>query len=320
MKKVLVLFGGNSFEHDISCKSVINVIDSIDKNLYNYEIVGITKNNEWIKCNRENIINKDWYTLNKIDNIIEYLNNIDIVLPVLHGKNVEDGKLQGFFDLFNIKYVGCKTEASVIGMDKNLSKIFFNSIGIPQVPYMKYDNNIEEIETLGYPLIVKPANGGSSIGINKANNIQELQKAIDNALKYDNNIIVEKFIISRELECAVIEDNGIIISDIGEIKYNNDFYDFEDKYINEVELIIPSNIDNNIKDKIKEYSKKIFEYLGCSNLSRIDYLYDIENNKIYLNEINTLPGFTNISMYPLLLNNLGYSNSDIITTLLENAK
>lgn len=319
MKKILILFGGNSTEHNISCKSVINIINNIDTSLFKYKLVGITKNNTFIKCYKRNIINKTWYKGKVIHNIINYFNKFDIIFPILHGKNGEDGKLQGMLDLFRIKYVGCKNIASVIGMDKELSKIYFNSIGIPQVPYLKFNNNIDEIVKLGFPLIIKPCNGGSSIGISKVNNKDELDKGIDLALKYDDNIIVEKFIKARELECACIEDDKLVISNPGEIKYNNEFYDYDDKYKNKVDLIIPAIIDIEIINKIKFYSELAFKRLGCKGMCRIDYLYDELNNKLYLNEINTIPGFTDISMYPLLLKDYGYSYKDIITILCKNA-
>ena len=318
--KVLILFGGTSSEHEVSCKSVLNVIDNIDNDLFDYKLVGITKDNKWIECSKNNIVDNNWYNLNEIDNIISYLKQYDIIFPILHGKDGEDGKLQGMLDLFNIKYVGCKNEASMIGMDKNLSKIVFHSINIPQIPYLKYDNNIDDITNLGYPLIVKPCNGGSSIGITKVDNKEELEKAINVALVYDNNIIVEKFIKAREFECAVLEDKDIIISNVGEIKYNNDFYDYEDKYVNKVDLVIPADIDTNLKEEIKKYSKDIFTKLNCNGMCRVDFLYDIDNNKLYLNEINTIPGFTDISMYPMLMKNMGYSYKELITKLLTNAK
>ena len=320
MDKVLFLFGGNSSEHEISCKSIINVIDNIDTLKYIYRIVGITKDGKWIECDKENIIDNSWYYMEEISNIIDYLKRYDVIFPIMHGKGGEDGKLQGFFELFGFKYVGCNSTASMIGMDKYLSKVVFNNIGIPQVPYIKYDNNIDDIDKLGYPLIVKPCNGGSSIGISKVDNKDELINGIKKALEYDNNIIVEKFIKSREFECAVLDDKEIIISDVGEIKYNNEFYDYEDKYVNEIKLDIPANIDDILRNKIKKYSKKVFECINGSGLCRVDYLYDEDNDNLYLNEINTIPGFTNISMYPMLMKEAGYSYKDLISTLIENTK
>ncbi len=316
MNKVLILFGGNSSEHEISCKSVINVIENIDTDLFNFKVIGITKDNRWIECNKENIINNTWYQLKEIDNIIKYIKGFDVVLPIMHGIGGEDGKLQGMLELFDIKYVGSNTEASSIGMNKYLSKIFFDNLEIPQIPYIKYDDNIDEILKLGFPLIVKPCNGGSSIGINKVTNEDELKKAIKEALCYDKNIIVEKFINAREFECAILETDDIKVSDIGEIKFNNSFYDYEDKYKNHVDIIIPADINDELREEIRYYSKEIFTKLGCNNLCRIDFLYDKDTNNLYLNEINTLPGFTNISMYPMLIKNMGYSYKELITMLI----
>ena len=319
MKKILILFGGNSSEHEISCKSVINVLENIDNNLFEYKVVGITKDSKWIECNKKDIENGNWYNLNEVVNIINYIKNFDTILPVMHGSGGEDGKLEGMLDLFNIKYVGSDMKTSSICMDKYLTKVFLNNANIPKIPYIKYNNNIDEIIELGFPLIVKPCNGGSSIGISKVNNKDELIKAAEKALLYDSNIIVEKFINAREFECGVLVDNGIIISDVGEIKFNNEFYDYEDKYKNHVDIVIPADISDNIRDNIKKYSKKIFTILGCKSLSRIDFLYDIDNDKLYFNEINTLPGFTDISMYPMLMKDIGYSYKDLITTLINNS-
>lgn len=320
MDKVLFLFGGNSSEHEISCKSIINVIDNVDNDKYIYRVVGITKDGRWIECDKKSIEDGSWYDNEEISNIVEYLRRYDVIFPIMHGKGGEDGKLQGLFETFGFKYVGCDSKTSMIGMDKYLSKVLFNSIGILQAPYIKYDNNIDEIDKLGYPLIVKPCNGGSSIGINKVNNKDELINGINEAKKYDNNIIVEKFIKSREFECAILEDEGLIISDVGEIIYNNDFYDYEDKYVNEVKLDIPAKIDDELRNMIKEYSGKVFKSINGKGLCRIDYLYDEDNDKLYLNEINTLPGFTDISMYPMLMKEAGYSYKDLISTLIESTK
>ena len=224
-------------------------------------------------------------------------------------------------DLFNIKYVGSKTLASSVGMDKEFSKIIFNHLNIPQVPYIVINNkyHIEEIENkLNYPMIVKPANSGSSIGISNANNRKELTKAIKIAKKYDSKIIIEKFIKARELECAILEDKDLIISDIGEIKPCNEFYDYKAKYEQNSETINKANLPNDIIIQIKEYAKKAFIGINAKGLSRIDFFYDEDNNKIYLNEINTLPGFTTISMYPTLVTNDNLSYTDLITILINN--
>lgn len=319
MRSVLFIFGGNSKEHNISCKSMINIIPNIDLNKYKPTYVGII-NDKWIKCNKEDIINNTWYKKRNIKNIIKFINKYDVVFPIIHGTNGEDGRLQGLLELFNIKYVGCRTFASALGMDKEASKIFFNSIDIPQVPYLKYDNNLNEIIKLKFPLIIKPCNGGSSLGISIAKNKQELLKGIEIAKMYDTNIIVEKYLNCREFECAVLDNKELIISDIGEIKCNHQFYDYDEKYKNKVELTIPAKIDNKIKNQIQDYSKKIFNSIKGIGLSRIDYLYDIKHKKLYLNEINTIPGFTTISMYPMLINNIGINYKELISILIENAK
>lgn len=319
MKKVLILFGGNSYEHEISCKSVNFIIDNIDISKFDYKLVGIDYNNEWYEVDNKKEINKEWKKNNvvKIDNIIEYCKEFDIIFPMIHGNTCEDGKWQSLFELYNIKYVGCNSYSSIICYDKLLTKIFLEKYSIPQVPYIIYNDNLN-LENIEYPVIVKPCKCGSSIGINVAYNKKELKKYLKIAKKYDNNILIEKYIKNnRELECAVLEDKKkLIISDIGEIINNGNWYDYDSKYVNKIDTVI-SNIDVNIKNDIKNYSKKIFNILGCNGLSRIDFLYDLDNKKLYFSEINTMPGFTEISMYPKLINNEGINFNEIITKLLD---
>lgn len=306
MKKVLLIYGGNSTEYEVSIKSAEAIKSNIDTSKYILDSVLITRENEWIFDN------------NKIDNIINFIKNYDVVFPIIHGENGEDGKLQGMLDLFNIKYVGSKCGASYICMDKVRTKEILNQYNIPQVPYQIYNKNKEIV--LEYPIIVKPSNGGSSIGISIANNKKELKNSIKKANQYDHKIILEKFLTNPiELECAVLKNGNNMITEIGEIKHQNTFYDYDTKYNNDS---ICTNLNPNINDKekelIKEYAKEIFNILELDNLARIDFLYD--NGNIYLNEINTLPGFTNISMYPQLIMNKGISYKKLITILIENAK
>lgn len=319
LKKVLILFGGNSYEHEISCKSVNFIIDNIDISKFDYKLVGIDYNNEWYEVDNKIEINKNWKnnTVIKIDNIIEYSKQFDIVFPMIHGNTGEDGKLQSLFELYNIKYVGCNSYSSLICYDKLLTKIFLEKYSIPQVPYIIYNDNLN-LKNIEYPVIIKPCKCGSSIGINVAHNKRELKKYLKIAKKYDNNILIEKYIKNnRELECAVLEDkNKLIISDIGEIINNGNWYDYDSKYISKIDTVI-SDIDVNIKNDIKNYSKKIFNILWCNGLSRIDFLYDLDNKKLYFSEINTMPGFTEISMYPKLINNEGINFNEIITKLLD---
>ncbi len=307
MKKVLLIYGGVSEEHNVSCNSAKAIIENIDTTKFQLDCVYITPNNEWINNNK------------KITNIIDFIKKFDVVFPIIHGTNGEDGKLQGMLDLFNIKYVGSKCGASYICMDKQRTKQILNYYKIPQVPYQIYQKNKKL--TIPFPVIIKPANGGSSIGIKVANNKNEYQKAIKNALKYDKKVIIEKFINAQELECAVLEDKKLIISEIGEIITKDGFYDYDTKYQNnKAKTSITANIPNNIKKQIKKYTKTIFEILDLKGLARIDFFYDKDYKKVYLNEINTLPGFTSISMYPKLIMNEKISYKDLITKLIENAE
>ena len=326
MKKVLILFGGNSTEHYVSCKSAMSIVENIDKKLFSYELAGIGFDSEWYKFNDDLsfLDNGNWLSgkVFKIDNIIEYLRDFDVVFPITHGNNGEDGKLQGMLDLFNIRYVGSKTTSSVVGFDKSLSKLIFGYLGIPQVPYVVINEkyNISSIiNELGFPMIVKPCCGGSSIGISKANNKKELSKAIKNSLKYDNKVIVEKFINCRELECALLGNKDFIVSDLGEVRSCNDFYDYNAKYVQKSETFIPSDLPSFIVDKIKEYASVVFKGMNIKDYCRIDFFYDESNSSVFINEINTIPGFTTISMFPILINNEKISYTDLISILINNS-
>lgn len=323
MKKILILFGGNSFEHKVSCMSAKSILENIDKKKYEVTAVGIDYENRWYLYKEDTEHIEKWkdYENEEIENIIPFLKTFDVVFPVLHGKNGEDGRLQGLLDLFGIKYVGCKTLSSSISMDKVFSKYVFEALDLPQVPFIEVTENIEIndiIKELSFPMIVKPANGGSSIGISKVKNKRELKNAIKEAKKYDRKVLVEKFITARELECAVLKDKNIIVSGVGEIKSANEFYDYNAKYENNKSCtVIPAEIDKTVKEKIQDYAKKAFIGINASSLSRVDFLYDENNNEIYLNEINTLPGFTTISMYPKLFMYEGYTYQELITILIE---
>lgn len=327
MKKVLIIFGGNSTEHYISCKSAKCIIENIDKKLFDITSAGINLDNDWFIFNDDlkYLEDGEWITkkVEKIDNIIEFIKKFDIIFPIIHGTNGEDGRLQGMLDLFNIKYVGCNTISSAIGMDKGFSKYIFNELNIPQVKYLILTNdfNLKTIEkNLPYPLIIKPANGGSSIGITKASNRKELQKAIDEALKYDSKIIIEEFIQARELEVAILQDKKLIISEPGEILSGNDWYDYNAKYHNEnSKTIIPKNIPNNIIKQIKDYAKKAFTGINAKGFARIDFFYKENTNEVFINEINTLPGFTNISMFPKLMENKNIPLKSLLTKIINNA-
>jgi len=321
MKKILILFGGNSHEHNISCKSAKTIIENIDNSKFDITSVGIYQDNWYIFNDKlDYLTNNNWLegNITKINNITEFIKQFDKVFPIIHGNNGETGDLSGLFNLFNIPYVSSDILGHATGYDKEITKIICNHHNIPQIPYLILynDKKLKRID-IDFPVIIKPSSCGSSIGINIANNIKELNKYIKIAFKYDNKIIIEKFIKARELECAILEDKKIIVSTIGEIKSNNTFYDYESKYILDSNLIIPANLDKKIIKQIQEYSTKIFKILSLKDLSRIDFLYDYENNKIYFNEVNTIPGFTDISMYPQLFNYEGISTKELITKLLS---
>ena len=309
MEKIGLIYGGKSFEHDVSIKSKNSVINNINKK-YDVSEIYVDKDGNWYKDGK------------LLENIIEYLKELDIVFPLIHGKIGEDGKLQGLLETFNIKYVGSNTISSALAMDKGFCKTILDKYNIKQVPYIivnKKSKIKEIIEKFTFPVIIKPANGGSSIGISVANNTNELIKALSNAFKYDKKVIVEKFIKARELEVGIINNNGIITSSVGEIK-SNGFYDYEAKYIKNTEVIVDTNLKKETILKIKETARNVFKILECNDFARCDFLYDETNDELYFNEINTIPGFTEISMFPKLFIHDGYTYTEILDILIKSAK
>ncbi len=309
MKKFLLLYGGKSFEHDISCESAKNIINALKEGKYNFDQIYISKENEWFLIKEGDKV--------EIFNIIEFLKKYDFIFPIMHGAYGEDGRIQSFLELFNIKYIGSNSFSSMIAMDKYFTKLIIEKTDIKQVPYfimMKDDKIPKSIE---YPVIVKPANGGSSIGISVASNINDLKKAVKEAFLYDNKVLIEKFIEARELECGILEDKKIIVGDVGEIKHNHKFYDFDAKYNDKSETIIPAKINKKLTKTIQQTAKKIFQILNLKDFARVDFLYDEKNDVLYFNEVNTIPGFTNISMFPLLFKSKKMDYTDVVLKLIE---
>lgn len=309
MEKIGLIYGGKSFEHDVSIKSKNSFINNINKK-YDVSEIYVDKDGNWYKDGK------------LLENIIGYLKELDIVFPLIHGNIGEDGKLQGLLETFNIKYVGSNTISSALAMDKGFCKIILDKYNIKQAPYIivnKKSKIKEIIEKFTFPVIIKPANGGSSIGINVANNTKELIKALTKAFKYDKKVIVEKFIKARELEVGIINNNGIITSSVGEIK-SNGFYDYEAKYIKNTEVIVDTNLKKETILKIKETARNVFKILECNDFARCDFLYDETSDELYFNEINTIPGFTEISMFPKLFIHDGYAYTEIIDILIKSAK
>lgn len=353
--KVAVLFGGQSSEHEVSRISAQCVLENIDKERFDIQIIGITKSGEWIRFEGDIklIGSGDWEDEAKIKLLEAGSHNtavkksfkncmdlvsfedkdgrnqvVDVVFPVLHGPNGEDGSVQGLLQLANIPYVGCNILASAAGMDKEFSKLVFDNAGIPQAKYIKVMRNeiegsisyfIDKVtEMFGWPCFVKPANAGSSVGVTKVKAAQDLEAALLHAARYDSKILIEEFINGKELECAVLGNENPVASTVGEIIPCNDFYDYNAKYIDgKSETIIPADISPQIMEQTRNYAVKAFKALGCSGLSRVDFFEERETGRIVLNEINTMPGFTSISMYSKLWEASGISYSELITRLIE---
>lgn len=330
MIKVGIIYGGISTEKKVSEMSAKSVIENLNREKYEIHQIYINEYGKWFICKD----NKK----EEIYNLIWYLKDLDVIFPILHGKGGEDGTIQGMFEMLQIPYVGCGVLASSVGMDKVYTKIIFEKAGILQAPYIyikkqketylmlnkefEQENiDFERIkEKLKFPMFVKPSNSGSSVGVKKATNEEELKKAIENAGQYDNKILIEQGVEGKEVECAILEDNEIIASSVGEIVSAEDFYSFNAKYnIPESKTIIPANINENQIEEIRKIAIKAFKAIDGNGLARVDFFVENKTNKIYINEINTMPGFTEISMYPKLFENIGISYSELLDKLIENA-
>lgn len=338
-----ILTGGTSEEHEISLLSGYNIANSINLEKYNLYIIGIQKNGDWHCYSDLNYLNnkdnpknislkngeqvillpnkkKQLYSLsqNKI------LNQIDVVFSILHGKDGEDGSMQGLLNLTGIPYVGSKVVGSCLGMDKHYTKQILLQENIPTAKFMTLTSsnyNLDDIvQYLGNTIFVKPANQGSSVGVSKAKNKQELETAINFAFQFDNKVLVEEYIKGRELECAILGNNELNASPIGEIITNHDFYSYDAKYIDPngatTKILTANDLNPKIINQIQDLAKKAFFGLGCKGLARVDFFLT-EDDKLFINEINTLPGFTNISMYPQLFLTQGYSYQQLIEKLID---
>lgn len=346
--KLAVIFGGMSTEHDVSNVSGTSVLKHLNKDKYDITPIYIDKEGNWFlytkPLNEIDIlrVGEQPQELEKLENPIETLKQVEVVFPVLHGLYGEDGSIQGLFELLNLPYVGCRVLGSSICMDKAYTKVVLEKAKINQVKHAyvrKFDDKyifvddefnesilkLEEvsekvIDKLGLPVFVKPSNSGSSVGINKASNSEELAKAIEYASQFDKKIIIEEGINAREIECAVIGNEDVDASCVGEILPAEEFYSFDAKYKNaESRVEIPANIEPEISEEIRRTAKKAFKALDCKGLSRVDFFVEKETKKIYLNEINTMPGFTTISMYPQLWEKCGKPYSELLDELIKNA-
>jgi D-alanine-D-alanine ligase len=356
---VLCLFGGNSTEYEVSCRSFNSVVQNIDEEKFNIIKLGISKNSEWniYAGSNEKIRDLSWVDdlnnlypceiipKNKINNkacLCKFTNgminsrgesfekiDIDVILPIIHGANGEDGTIQGLANIYGIACAGADINGSVCSYDKAVAKVLCAQIaGINQAEYLvfkkyEFDSDFENIlklaeEKIKFPMFVKPARAGSSVGIAKVKQARELEQAMLDAFKYDNKIIIEQNMAGKEIEVAVLGNkNYLAASCPGEIMPNADFYDYDTKYINDTaEYFIPAAISAETSEKVRELAKKIYMKLGAGGFARVDFFVDGDN--IYFNEINTIPGFTEISMFAkLIMHSENISYKELVTRIIE---
>ena len=345
-KNLAVIFGGRSSEHEVSCVSVITIAKAVNLEKYNMFLIGITKDGEWklvedIACIEDGswkespvsaIISPDTKggLIISQDDMMK-VQPIDVIFPVLHGMYGEDGTIQGLFEMADIPYVGCGVFASAASMDKFYTKLVVDTLGIRQAVYVpvlaEQLDDIDEVTArveakLSYPVFVKPSKAGSSKGVSKADDRAALVVALKEAAKHDYKILVEETIVGREIECAVLGYcKGTKASRVGEILAAAEFYDFDAKYNNaESKTVIGADLPDGKEAEVQKDAVAIFNALDGFGLSRVDFFLEKDTNEVVFNEINTLPGFTSISMYPMLWKDKGYSIESLVETLIEMAK
>ena len=344
---ICVLFGGISPEHAVSLRSAEAVLSNINTEKYNVYPVGITRQGKWIyfagtdyaylpldKWQEQpgncpaviSPVRGQGLLLFSNDGLKEI--KLDAVFPVLHGENGEDGAMQGLMQLAGIPCVGPNVAASAISMDKTLTKLVMDHAGIPQAKwYLVRGNALEnrlndvsdEVEKrFSYPVFVKPAGTGSSVGVSKASNREALGAALLEAAKYDDKILVEEFIHGREIEVAVMGNSSPVASVCGEIDSGAEFYDYDAKYVTDTSVAyIPARISQETEERVRDYAVKAYKALGCQGISRVDFFVTYADDSIVFNEINTLPGFTSISMYPKLFAASGIAYDELIDSILS---
>lgn len=341
---IAIFFGGKSAEYEVSLKSATNIFNALDKRKFTPLLIGVDKSGRWFynpqydKCDI-NLTKHDYFadatsiylssSADKIEVISKDTNTvvatIDAAFPIIHGTYGEDGTLQGVLKSMSIPFVGPDVLGSAIAMDKDVTKRLLKAANIPVADsYTLYKQNPDEhsfkeiSSTLGLPLFVKPANAGSSVGVSKVTNAEEFKIALSTAFRFDNKILVEEAIIGKEIECAILGNESVKASVVGEIVATKDFYSYDAKYISSTgaALQIPAKIDECLSECIRECAIKAFKTIDCEGMARVDFFLTKEN-KYVLNEINTLPGFTEISMYPKLWEHTGVSYTDLITELIS---
>lgn len=341
-----VIFGGVSSEHEVSRMSVTSILENLSNERYEVHMVGITKEGRWLLYTGpvEDILSGAWeqgpvtpaflspdpsvHGLVALRDGKAETIHVDVIFPALHGKNGEDGTIQGLFQLSGIPYVGCDTESSAICMDKAVTHSLLSSADIEQAHYLwfyadRFDAAPDTIKNkiqarLDFPVFVKPSNAGSSVGVSKVERFEDLDQAIRKAAREDKKVVVEEGITGQEVEVAVLGNRDCDASIVGEIGASAQFYDYDDKYINGTsQLYIPARIPQEASEKIRQTAVRAYRLLGCSGLARVDFFVTAGDNRVILNEINTLPGFTSISMYPKLWMAMGLSYGELLDKLIE---
>lgn len=345
-KKVGIIFGGKSAEHEVSLQSAKNIVDAIDKEKFDVVLLGIDKSGKWHLNDKSSYLlnaeNPKLIALNKTDDNVAIvpgsnsnqlihadsatgLDQLDVVFPIVHGTLGEDGSLQGMLRMANLPYVGPSVLGSSVCMDKDIAKRLLQSAGINVAKgiTVKRSNkdkiHFDEVsKNLGTPMFIKPANQGSSVGVSKVNNEEEFKIAVEEAFQYDHKIVIEENIVGREIEVAVLGNDEPMASVPGEVLPNTDFYSYESKYIDEkgADLAIPAKLNENQVKKIQSAAVEAFKTLECEGLARVDFFLT-ENDELYVNEVNTLPGFTKISMYPKLWEISGIPYTELISRLID---
>lgn len=339
-KKIGVIFGGCSPEHDVSLESSYSVIKNMDKEKYDCILIGITKNGDWFKFDGdvEDIKNNTWEEKGKCTKVvistnmsnkglIDLENNtlikLDAIFPVLHGRNGEDGTVQGLVELSGIPLIGCGILSSSLCMDKYLSHKLAESYGIKVAKSIIIDNKTEsneihrKLEELTYPLFVKPMRAGSSFGITKVENEKDIEMAIQEAFKYDTEIIIEENVEGIEIGAAVLGNDELTVGEIDEIELSSGFFDYTEKYtLKTSKIYVPARISKEISDKAKETAKQLYKILKCKDFARVD-MFLTPQGEIYFNEINTIPGFTSHSRYPSMMKEIGISFDQLVDKLIS---
>ncbi|MDP3940916.1 MAG: D-alanine--D-alanine ligase [bacterium] len=343
--RIGILFGGQSAEHEVSLQSAKNVIEALDKEKYEPVLIGIDKAGRWhlqerssfllnannpkliaLNTSSQNVSLTPWRSDKNLQAVGEKDSaSIDVVFPVLHGTYGEDGTVQGLLKLAHVPFVGASVIGSVLGMDKDVMKRLLVASGIPTADFLVYHisqkkgiNYSNTVKKLGVPFFVKPANLGSSVGVTKVHSQGEFEKAVTDAFSYDTKILIEEYIEGRELECAVLGNEEPKASLAGEIVPTHEFYSYDAKYIDEngAKLLIPAKLPEKTLKTLQELAVKAFQVLCCEGMARVDFFLS-KNGKLFVNEINTIPGFTKISMYPKLWEASGIGYTELIDRLIQ---